>query len=97
MFSPLIFQKVDKIVMSLGSEPCHGPILICWATIRLIYGDQSDLNITRKMGNQALQLRAFDLLYNLLNTEPEGWKDGRKDGQTEVKQYIPLPLREAGV
>ena len=27
----------------------------------------------------------------------EGWKDGRKDGQTEVKQYIPLPLREAGV
>ena len=56
--------------MSLGSEPCHGPILLCWATIRLIYGDDSDLNITRKMGNQALQLRVFDLLYNLVNTEP---------------------------
>ncbi|CAG2191010.1 NUP188 [Mytilus edulis] len=78
-----VLMKVDKIVTSMGSEPCHGPILLCWATIRLLYGDKSDLNITRKLGNLAIQLRVFDVLFNLLNTEPfngkttiyETWKN----------------------
>jgi hypothetical protein len=26
-----------------------------------------------------------------------GWMEGRKDRQTEVKQYTPLPLRGVGV
>lgn len=68
----------------MGSEPCHGPILLCWATIRLLYGDKSDLNITRKLGNLAIQLRVFDVLFNLLNTEPFNGKT-----TVSIKQDVP--------
>ncbi|XP_071152764.1 nucleoporin NUP188-like isoform X2 [Mytilus edulis] len=80
-----LYKKVDKIVTSMGSEPCHGPILLCWATIRLLYGDKSDLNITRKLGNLAIQLRVFDVLFNLLNTEPF---NGKTTYVCSVAQFV---------
>ncbi|KAL4219660.1 hypothetical protein ACF0H5_022232 [Mactra antiquata] len=64
------FQSVEKNVQYLGSEQPHGPILLSWAVIRQLYLETDGMNITRKYGNQALQLNVFNFLNDLLDLEP---------------------------
>ena len=63
-------QAVDKTIQLLGSETPHGPILLAWAVVRQLCLDDDRGNITRKMGNMALQLGVFPFLAELLDREP---------------------------
>ena len=65
-----MFQSLDQCMQLLGSEQAHAPVLLSWAVIRQLYLDGGDPNMTRKFGNQALQLNVFDFLHELLDKEP---------------------------
>ncbi|OWF39494.1 Nucleoporin NUP188-like protein [Mizuhopecten yessoensis] len=67
---PNSFKRLDEVIQTLGSDPSHGPLLLSWVAIRMVYPTATDNAITRKMGNSALALRVFDVLYEILNTEP---------------------------
>ncbi|XP_033764157.1 nucleoporin NUP188 homolog isoform X2 [Pecten maximus] len=67
---PSSFKRLDEVIQTLGSDPSHGPLLLSWVAIRMVYPTVTDNSLTRKMGNSALALRVFDVLYEILNTEP---------------------------
>ncbi|XP_053381028.1 nucleoporin NUP188-like isoform X2 [Mercenaria mercenaria] len=64
------FQSVEKTMQLLGSEQPHGALLLSWAVIRQLYLEGDGANVTRKYGNQALQLCVFDFLSEMLDREP---------------------------
>ena len=73
----LKFKELDKTIKLLGSERPHGPILLGWVVIRQIYLTErqselaeSESNITRKLGNMALQLNVFEFISQMLDIEP---------------------------
>ncbi|XP_069122496.1 nucleoporin NUP188-like [Argopecten irradians] len=67
---PSSFKRLDEVMQTLGSDPCHAPLLLSWAAIRMVYPTETDIALTRKMGNSALALRVFDVLYDILSSEP---------------------------
>ncbi|XP_060603119.1 nucleoporin NUP188-like [Ruditapes philippinarum] len=64
------FQSVENSMQLLGSDQPHSPLLLSWAVIRQLYLEGDGANITRKYGNQALQLYVFNFLSEMLDLEP---------------------------
>ncbi|WAR31378.1 NU188-like protein [Mya arenaria] len=64
------FQSVDQAIQLLGTEQPHGPLLLSWSVVRQLYLDNTGSQLTRKFGNQALQLHVFDFINEVLSREP---------------------------
>ncbi|XP_052220538.1 nucleoporin NUP188-like [Dreissena polymorpha] len=65
-----MFQAIDKAVQLLGAEQPHGPLLLSWAVIRQLFIEGGGGQLTKKYGNQALQLNVFDFILDMLSLEP---------------------------
>ena len=76
----IILQKLDTAISKLGSEPIHSPVLLGCSILQYIASDVEQgagevgpskvLNRAHRMGNSALQLGVFNVLLDLLETEP---------------------------
>ncbi|KAH3799962.1 hypothetical protein DPMN_153586 [Dreissena polymorpha] len=73
-----MFQAIDKAVQLLGAEQPHGPLLLSWAVIRQLFIEGGGGQLTKKYGNQALQLNVFDFILDMLSQEPFCGKSVRK-------------------
>ena len=89
-------QDVDKTVQLLGSEAPHGPILLAWAVVRQLYLEDDSGNLTRKMGNMALQLDIFPFLEELLSREPFSGKSVRIIVYLLI-HYVIMPIKYTAI
>ena len=53
----------------LGDSACHGPLLLMWSVVQQLLDPHATLTI-KKLGNKAVELRAFTYLNSHLQHEP---------------------------
>ncbi|KAK3743945.1 hypothetical protein QZH41_020284 [Actinostola sp. cb2023] len=62
-------KSLDRLFVSWGSLPQHGPVMLAWAVFRYITMETDQEQDIRRIGSKALQCRVFEFFEGLLKTE----------------------------
>uniref|UniRef100_A0A8C5R3P6 Nucleoporin NUP188 n=1 Tax=Leptobrachium leishanense TaxID=445787 RepID=A0A8C5R3P6_9ANUR len=63
-----ICKEMDNILLTLGDNPHHAPVLLAWALLRHMLSPDEAIPAIRKMGNSSIQLHVFQYLTNMIKS-----------------------------
>ncbi|XP_048580591.1 nucleoporin NUP188 isoform X2 [Nematostella vectensis] len=66
---PAIIEELDKIFVTWGDLPQHGPIMLAWAVFRYVTMETDQEQAVRRIGSKALQCHVFEYLESMLTFE----------------------------
>ncbi|XP_011602933.2 nucleoporin NUP188 homolog [Takifugu rubripes] len=66
--APDIIKEMDRLLLTLGDIPHHGPVLLAWVLLRHTLQLEESSPVVRRIGNTALQLGVFKYISTMLKS-----------------------------
>ncbi|XP_032395619.1 nucleoporin NUP188 homolog [Etheostoma spectabile] len=64
--APDVIKEMDKLLLTFGDIPHHGPVLLAWVLLRHTLRPDESSPVVRRIGNTALQLGVFKYISTML-------------------------------